>query len=130
MDGDLDSLDRTQLIAEVKRLRAGIREHRDTTENELCWHHPKLWGLLPERTDPVPPVPEWAAFMKGCVRYRQSLDDLLPNAPRTSREVAAVDPKLVVLRFNEAINTRDLDRLVGGLSALHRLTRGAGGDGA
>lgn len=86
MDDDLDTLTREQLIAEVKRLRAGIREHRDSTGQELCWHHPKLWGLLPERTDPVPTVPAWPQFMRGCVRYRQSLDEQLPDAERTSDE--------------------------------------------
>ena len=41
MDGDLENLDREQLIAEIKRLRAGIREHRDSSGQELCWHHPQ-----------------------------------------------------------------------------------------
>lgn len=85
MDDDLDSMSREQLIAEVRRLRAGIRAHRDTTEQELCWHHPALWGLLPEKTDPLPVVPEWPEFMQGCVRYRQSLDDQAPAAPRTKK---------------------------------------------
>lgn len=48
MDDDLDTTSREDLIAEVKRLRAGIRAHRDSTGHELCWHHPQLWGLLPE----------------------------------------------------------------------------------
>ena len=86
MDDDLDTLDREALIAEVKRLRAGIRAHRDASEQELCWHHPALWGLLPERTDPQPVVPAWPQFLRGCVRYRQSLDEQLPAAPRTKRE--------------------------------------------
>jgi hypothetical protein len=30
MDEDLATLDRELLVAEVKRLRAGIREHRDS----------------------------------------------------------------------------------------------------
>ena len=33
-----------------QKLRAGIRAHRDSTGHELCWHHPALWGLLPEGT--------------------------------------------------------------------------------
>ena len=85
MDTDLDGMSRDQLIAEVRRLRAGIREHRDTTGHNLCWHHPELWGLLPDREDPVPTVPEWPVFMRGCVRYRQSLDEQAPDAPRSSR---------------------------------------------
>jgi hypothetical protein len=84
MDSDLDSLNREQLVAEVIRLRDGIRAHRDTSRHELCWHQPALWGLLPERTDPQPEVPHWPQFMAGCIRYRQSLDEQLPHAPRTS----------------------------------------------
>ena len=86
MDDDLERMSREELIAEARRLRQGIRAHRDTTEQELCWHHPELWGLLPERQDPLPAVPEWPAFLRGCIRYRQSLDRELPGSPRTSRE--------------------------------------------
>ena len=85
MDDDLEAMSREQLMVEVRKLRAGIREHRDSSGQDLCWHHPKLWGLLPERTDPVPVVPEWPQFMAGCVRYRASLDSQAPNAPRTAR---------------------------------------------
>jgi hypothetical protein len=85
-DEDVGLLTRDQLIAEVRRLRAGIREHRDSTGQELCWHHPKLWGLLPENSDPQPTVPDWPQFLRGCVRYRQSLDEQLPRAPRTTDE--------------------------------------------
>lgn len=82
MDDDLAGMARHELEAEVRRLRAGIRAHRDSTGQELCWHHPALWGLLPERTDPVPEVPTWPVFLRGCLRYRQSLDEQLPDAPR------------------------------------------------
>jgi hypothetical protein len=75
---------REQLIDEVRRLRQGIRAHRDCTGHELCWHHPELWGLLPEKQDPVPTVPDWPAFIQGCVRYRLSLDRQAPTAPRSS----------------------------------------------
>jgi hypothetical protein len=77
MDDDLENMTREQLVAEVKRLRAGIRQHRDSTGQDLCWHHPALWGLLPDKTDPVPKVPPWPEFMAGCVRYRRSLDEEL-----------------------------------------------------
>ncbi|HTG49935.1 MAG TPA: hypothetical protein VL915_05535 [Gemmatimonadales bacterium] len=86
MDDDLERMSREELIAEARRLRQGIRAHRDSTEQELCWHHPELWGLLPERQDPLPAVPEWPAFLRGCIRYRQSLDRELPGAPRTAGE--------------------------------------------
>jgi hypothetical protein len=84
MDTDLEGMSREQLIEEVKKLRKGIRRHRDSSGHELCWHHPELWGLLPEKTDPVPVVPDWPQFMQGCVRYRQSLDEQARNAPRTT----------------------------------------------
>src|SRR5262245_44756685 len=86
MDDDLADLDRDTLVAEVKRLRAGIREHRDSSGHALCWHHPKLWGLLPEKTDPLPTVPAWPQFLRGCLQYRESLDRQLPAAPRTEGE--------------------------------------------
>jgi len=54
MDEDLDEMTRENLIDEVKKLRQGIRQHRDSSLHELCWHHPGLWGLLPEKTDPLP----------------------------------------------------------------------------
>ena len=85
MDEDLEGMNREALVEEVRRLRAGIRRHRDNTGHELCWHHPALWGLLPERIDPLPTVPTWPEFLRGCLRYRQSLDEQLPDAPRSAR---------------------------------------------
>jgi hypothetical protein len=85
MDDELERFSREELISEVRKLRAGIRVHRDSTLHELCWRQPALWGLLPEKTDPVPAVPDWPQFMEGCVRYRRSLDEQAPDAPR-SRE--------------------------------------------
>jgi hypothetical protein len=86
MDEDLANLDRVALVAEVKRLREGIRAHRDSSGHELCWHHPQLWRLLPETSDPLPNVPGWPQFLRGCIRYRESLDEQLPHAPRTEEE--------------------------------------------
>jgi acyl-CoA dehydrogenase len=87
LDDDLTALSREELVAEVERLRAGIRAHRDASGHDLCWHHPRLWGLLPERSDPQPEVPDWPQFMRGCVRYRQSLDQQLPHASRVDIEL-------------------------------------------
>jgi hypothetical protein len=83
MDEDLDTMSREQLAAEVRKLRHGIRTHRDSSGHDLCWHQPDLWGLLPEKTDPLPSVPEWPQFLRGCIHYRQSLDRQLPDALRT-----------------------------------------------
>ena len=78
MDDDVNQMSREQLVDEVKRLRAGIREHRDSSGQDLCWHDPVLWGLLPEKTDPLPQVPSWPEFMAGCIKYRASLERQLP----------------------------------------------------
>ena len=84
MDEDLDGMTRDELVMEVRKLRQGIRLHRDSTLHELCWHHPGLWGLLPDKQDPVPTVPDWPQFLEGCLHYRRSLDAQAPNAPRSS----------------------------------------------
>lgn len=86
MDEDLLTLTRDDLIAEVVRLRAGIREHRDSSGHNLCWHHPQLWGLLPEPITEDLRVPAWPQFLRGCLKYRESLDRELPNVPRTKNE--------------------------------------------
>ena len=86
MDDDLERLSREALIAEVKRLRQGIRKHRDSSGHDLCWHHPQLWGLLPERIDPKIAVPPWPKFLRGCVKYRESLEREHPDAPAFDRE--------------------------------------------
>lgn len=86
MDEDLEQFSRDQLISEVRKLRSGIRTHRDSTKHELCWHHPQLWGLLPEKIDPEIAVPAWPQFLRGCIRYRESLDQQRPDATGISEE--------------------------------------------
>jgi hypothetical protein len=86
MDEDLDTMDRDALVVEVMKLRAAIREHRDATGHDLCWHHPAMWSLLPEQLDPSIAVPPWPKFMRGCIRYRQSLDEQAAAAPFHDKE--------------------------------------------
>ena len=86
MDDDLQPMSRDQLIAEVKKLRGGIRRHRDSTGHDLCWYHPQLWSLLPEELAPEIAVPPWPKFMRGCIRFRQSLDEQAPRAPIHDKE--------------------------------------------
>jgi len=81
LDDDLQGMSRDRLIAEVRRLRQGIREHRDASGHDLCWHHPQLWGLLPERIDPAVAIPPWPKFLRGCLKYREALERELPSAP-------------------------------------------------
>lgn len=86
MDEDLMQMSREELLDEVVKLRGAIRQHRDASGHDLCWWHPALWASLPASTDPIPEVPSWEQFMRGCVRYRASLDEQLPDAPRISEE--------------------------------------------
>lgn len=86
MDDDLAAMGRERLVKEVMRLRAGVRAHRDATGHDLCWHHPQLWALLPERTVPEIAVPPWPKFLRGCLRYRESLDRQRPDAPAYDAE--------------------------------------------
>ncbi len=83
LDADLDTMDRDALLSAARAMRLAIRTHRDATGNKLCWHHPDLWDLLPDRAPLSQTVPEWPQFMRGCIRYRQSLDEQAPAAPRS-----------------------------------------------
>jgi hypothetical protein len=85
-DDDLESMSHADLLLAARAMRHAIRAHRDTTEHDLCWHHPDLWALLPDPPQVKPIVPERPQFMRGCVRYRQSPDQQLGGALRTSRE--------------------------------------------
>jgi hypothetical protein len=85
-DADLDAMDRAALLAAARAMRAAVRAHRDATGHGLCWHHPDMWALLPDTPKGGQVVPDWPQFMRGCIRYRASLDRQLPDAPRTDRE--------------------------------------------
>ena len=86
LDSDLDRLAIGSLLEEAKRMRRAIRAHRDATGQELCWHHPDLWNLLPDKQPIAATVPDWPQFMRGCIAYRTSLDRQLADAPRTNEE--------------------------------------------
>ena len=85
-DADLLVKDKGQLLAAAQAMRQAIRMHRDTSRHELRWHHPDMWSLLPDESAVPPVLPEWPQFMRGCIRYRQSLDQQLAEAPRSDRE--------------------------------------------
>jgi hypothetical protein len=82
MDQDLDELSREQLVNHIIELRSAIRQHRDASLHDLCWYQPNLWDLLPERVTPEIQIPSREKFLKGCERFRDSLDSQLPLAQR------------------------------------------------
>ncbi|QRM56491.1 hypothetical protein [Sinorhizobium sp. BG8] len=88
-DDDLEAMPHAELLAAAKAMRVAIRAHRDATGHDLCWHHPHMWNLLPDLVSPEIAVPDWPQFMRGCVRYRQSLDEQLATKPRTKEEFNA-----------------------------------------
>lgn len=71
---DLLTMSEEELRAEVVKLRTGIRAHRDCSGHNLCWYHPELWNLLPERVTPTPQIPPLPEFMMRCAEYRLSLE--------------------------------------------------------
>lgn len=118
MDEDLEQMNREALIDEARKLRQGIREHRDSSMHALCWHHPALWGLLPDKSDAVPVVPEWPEFLKGCIRYRLSLDEQLPAAARSSAPYGTgsgptLETARLLLRAFRLSDAADVQRLAG-----------------
>jgi hypothetical protein len=73
-DEDLQSMNEEELRAEVKKLRAGVRQHRDASGHNLCWYVPELWNLLPDQMVPQPVVPTTEEFLHCCKIYRESLN--------------------------------------------------------
>ncbi|MFJ1365090.1 YdeI/OmpD-associated family protein [Capnocytophaga canimorsus] len=107
MDEDLQQMTREQLISEVEKLRNAIRKHRDCSEHDLCWFHPHLWNLLPEKYEVDISVPQWDKFMQGCIQYRKSLDKQLPNAPRTTTDFDEAEK-----RHTQAIHSIDIENIL------------------
>jgi uncharacterized protein len=103
-DKDLLQFNHKQLLDEVIKLRNAIREHRDSTGHELCWHHPKLWNLLPEKTDPKIAIPEWPEFLKGCIRYRTSLDE---TGFQNSSSFVTENNKEILKKANASVTNGD-----------------------
>lgn len=85
-DSDLRRLTKEQLIDEIIELRNSIRKHKSCTGHDLCWFQPELWLLLPELSNEDIEVPDWPQFMRGCIRYRESLDTQMPDALRVKKE--------------------------------------------
>ena len=71
MDDDLRGMSEQQLQQEVMKLREGIRKHRDQKGDENCWLDDQfyLYGLLPEKVNADPQLPDKELMMVNCSRY-------------------------------------------------------------
>lgn len=74
MDDDIKLMCVEELRAEILKLRYAIRRHRDSSGHDLCWYHPELWDVLPEKVEPKPEVPPTEEFLHHCRLYRESLN--------------------------------------------------------
>ena len=73
-DEDLESIGAEDLKAEIRKLRKGIRYHRDQKGDDRCWVDDlRLYELLPEGPagyDSTLPTEE--KFLENCKRFCQS----------------------------------------------------------
>ena len=71
MDEDIKDMPIIDLQIEIMKLRNGIRTHRDQKGDENCWLDGKfyLYGLLPERVDVDPQLPNKQLMMVNCSRF-------------------------------------------------------------
>lgn len=81
-----------EALAEVERLRNGIRSHRDEKGHDRCWEDDlKLYALLPDQVIPDGELPSREEFLRGCARFyelRRKLpkDDAESEARRLAKE--------------------------------------------
>ena len=112
-DADLETLDRAALLSECRKLRAGIRAHRDSSGHDLCWYVPELWSLLPDQEEPRPAVPPRAEFLARCAEYRDSLPagPIPPAAVLAKLRAEACEKKNVTTIIDAAKDLRRSDFL-------------------
>lgn len=70
IDGDLFLMTSDGLIAEIMRLRAAIRQHRDEKGHGRCWLDDQaLYQNLPETTQADFALPPKEEFLSNCEIY-------------------------------------------------------------
>jgi hypothetical protein len=90
VDEDVQGMSVYELMREVMILRNGIRKHRDQKGDENCWLDDQfyLYGLLPEKINADPQLPDKDLMMLNCSRYydcRKAGKEYVPltELPRT-----------------------------------------------
>ena len=84
MDEDVEQMSRDQLVAEVKRLRQGIRRHRDSTGHELVLAPPGLVGTTAGSDRPAARSAGLAAVPAGVHPLPAVAQRAGAGAPRTA----------------------------------------------
>lgn len=70
MDEDISIMSVVELQNEIMKLREGIRSHRDQKGDDNCWLDDfQLYGLLPEKINADPQLPNKELMMLNCSRY-------------------------------------------------------------
>ena len=95
---------REQLVEEVRKLRRGIREHRDSTGQSSAGIIPAS-GASSRAAGPAAHGPDWPEFLRGCIRYRQSLDEKFPRL-HVRRRSTTDSPHLYALRLESPVPLR------------------------
>ena len=73
VDGDLKAMTRDLLEVEAKRLRDGIRQHRDEKgDDRCCLDDQRLYALLPDTQAAITTLPAKEIFLKSCERFWQT----------------------------------------------------------
>lgn len=69
-DLDLYNMRVPTLVDEIRRLRNGIRQHRDQCSHNRCWlDDQELYRLLPEQANAVFTLPPQEEFLRECARF-------------------------------------------------------------
>jgi hypothetical protein len=96
LDREADCLE--WCVAEIERLRDGIRRHRDAEGDDRCWLDDRdLYELLPEGlADHAPALPPRGEFLRSCERYWEQRSDgrVLPGC----RTIAQLEAEIERLR--------------------------------
>lgn len=70
LDIDLGGMGASKLRKELKRVRNGIRQHRDAKGHDRCWENDwDMYKLLPESKDADFTLPPEEEFLENCKRY-------------------------------------------------------------
>lgn len=98
-DIDLEDMSWTELEAEVRKLRDGVRKHRDQKGNNVCYMDAQnyLYTLLPENTSPDWQLLPKEQHLMECERYYDCLAANKPYAPEGFPPIVAAQRTAAII---------------------------------